>query len=205
MEENMYVVCMNGKSKVYHLPTCEHVKKMSKKNKLYVTKKEIKKMRLRPCKHCDVPKYRYLTGLICIGNFLRNNNIQYYADNDNIYLKTEIGIWKIRYNNKYGNYTILHGNKPYTELSIDNLKNAYYHFQGDAKKCKTVMQCAEYICKHDKFRKQVMLAGGDEKKVSVNKKYKQLRERKEKRQAQKRLEMLFDQIEREKRRPRMTA
>ncbi len=194
-QRNLKVISIESADKVYHNKNCQYALRMRKKNKTMVTKQEAKQMGYRPCKCCNSMSYRFKEEGNMAEDFSKKNQMETYFLNSILYVKTEIGLWKIAYSRKNQKCILYHGNFPYKELDICDADTAKYYIQRDSKHANTIMQHLEYILKHDRFRKQVEEAGGNEMAVSMNKKYAKQRRHRMQRQAYRRLNHIFAVLE----------
>lgn len=196
-KNNLKVISIVSADKVYHNKNCQYALKMRNKNKTTVTMREAVQMGYRPCKCCNSMNYRFKAERSMTEDFIKKNQLQTYFLNSILYVKTEAGIWKIIYSRKNQKCILYHGNLPYTELDICDADEAKYHIQRDKKYANTIMQHLDYILKHDRFRRQVQEAGGDEMAVCMNKKYAKQRKHRMQRQARRSLDNIFATLEKE--------
>lgn len=191
------IISIESKEMVYHSRGCQYARKMRNKNKIEVTKHEAEQMGYRPCKCCNSMNYRFQNENSMVEKYAKNNHMKLYYQKGIIYVKTEMGVWKIIYSKENQKFILYHANHQYSNLELEMADTAHYHRQKDEKYADTIMTYMIYIQKHDRYRKQVQEAGGDERAVKLNKKYAAQRKRRMRRQSYRRLEHIFAELEKE--------
>lgn len=193
---NTYIISQNSKARVYHRANCRFAKAMPVRYMRELSKHIAEKKGYRPCKCCNSMKNRFDEERQALERYAARKNLGLYRQSKLLYIRTPVGLWKICYAAKQQNFILYHGNCPYQELSPKQMKTACFHRQTDVMTSATILRYLEYIYKHDDYRQRVAQAGGNEKKVTISKKYAQQRERRLRREARRRLDDIFADIER---------
>lgn len=94
---SLRVVSMEAKSMVYHRAECRYAKKIYKRNKMKMSKKEAEAHGYRSCKCCDSMNYFYQLGKQEIIDYAKDKNMNVDYKDGKIYVRTDAGCWKIFY------------------------------------------------------------------------------------------------------------
>ena len=81
-----------------------------------------------------------------------NLSFTYVASKDTLYVRTEIGCWKIIWIEELGGYILYHMNRPGETVSIDDLLHGGYHRQVDVCPGKNIKRLLKYIESHDRAK-----------------------------------------------------
>lgn len=128
---------------------------------------------------------------------MQSKKMEIYQDRNELFVKTSIGIWKIVYLQRSEKFILYHGNNGFSDTPVREGWKAIYHRQMDQKETMDVMDLMTYIYGHDRYRRQVEEAGGNEMAVPVSKKYAEQRSNRMRRQERNRMAGLFAMIERD--------
>lgn len=127
-----------------------------------------------------------------------NLKVDYMKGERALYIMTDIGCWKIKYNRKSDKFLRYHKNFYDSGMDISRIVSEEYHIQKDMARNKSIMKLIKYLADHDKAKKIVEV---DYKKLpratAKQQKYYNSYKNKEKRAATQRVWDLFEQIEKE--------
>lgn len=190
---------MSGESTsmVYHRPECRYARKIYKRNRVQMNWEEAEWKGYRPCKCCDGADFLYHLELSNIEFFAEQHNLDVDLKNNKIYVRTDVGCWKIVYKRSSQKFILLHRNYVNGRISLDEADNAPYHRQGDMGDSGSIMKYLKYIQKHDEF-KQNMPADLHQmpRDTKQQKAYYQSAKRRAEKHSARRLDSLFAMIER---------
>ncbi len=193
----MRMMSRESASMVYHRPECRYARKIYKRNMIQMNWEEAEWKGYHPCKCCDGAEFLYNLELRNIESFSRQHNLDVDLRYGKIYVRTDVGCWKIVYKRSIQRFILLHRNFVNGRISLEEADNAPFHRQGDMAEARSIMKYLKYIKNHDKF-KQNMPA--DYRQMPRNTKrqkayYQSAKRRAEKRNARQ-LDNLFAMIER---------
>ena len=127
----MRMLSMESKSMVYHRPECRYARKVYKRNRMQMTWEEAEHHGYRPCKCCDGINFLYKLDEESIQYFAEMNNMDVDLKDNKIYVRTDVGCWKIVYKRSNQKFILLHRNYVSGRINLDEVDNAPYHRQGD--------------------------------------------------------------------------
>ncbi len=197
MSSHHRMISIESQGRIYHIQGCPYSVRIQEKNQIILLKHEAKQMGYRPCKCCNRETFRYRWEQSMARSFAISNHMQLQEINKHLYVKTEIGIWKLVYMPEAEKFILYHGNAVCQNTPIDKAHKARYHRQKDMKKAETVMDVLSYIRSHDRYKKCVQEAGGNELAVKIDRKYEKQRSNRLRRQSARRIDSLFAMIERQ--------
>ena len=150
----------------------------------------------RPCKCCDGAEFLYNLELGAIECFSKQHNIDVDFKNHKIYVRTDVGCWKIVYKISSQKFILLHRNYVNGRMDLDEADNAPFHRQWDVAESGSIMKYLKYIKNHDAFKQNMST---DYRKMPRDTRqqkiyYKAAKKRAEKRDARN-LDRLFAMIE----------
>lgn len=146
------VISLISKQRVYHKDGCPYVSKISDKFKKFVDveKREFKKY--RPCKYCGgmrgyarifhkrPSRRKYEKGINC-----------WYDDRTGyIFMKTNIGFWKVYWKPSTSRLLLFHRNGENENKSNRELMNGKFHRQTDVGPTDNFDSLVSYISSHDR-------------------------------------------------------
>ncbi|MCM1263583.1 MAG: hypothetical protein NC313_12795 [Butyrivibrio sp.] len=194
----MRMMSRESANMVYHRPECKYVQKIHRKNRMKMEWEEAEWRGYRPCKCCDNVRFLYHMELENIEYFARQNNIDVDLKNNKIYVRTDVGCWKIVYRKSIQRFILLHRNYVNGRIDLDNVDNAPYHRQGDMAESGSIVKYLKYIKKHDDFKQNLPM---DYRQMPQNSRKQKMYYKSAKKRAQKRssrqLDMLFALVERQ--------
>lgn len=95
----------------------------------------------------------YRDSVAAVRSYVKDKNIQVGYDGNNMYIMTEVALWKITYYEDSECYKLYHcpfdGNKP----TMEQARHAHYHRQSDVSMYQSVYKHIKYIDKHDEAKK----------------------------------------------------
>lgn len=151
----MRMMSKESTSMVYHRPECRYARKICKRNRVQMNWEEAEWKGYRPCRCCDGADFLYRLELEDIECFAEQHNLDVDLKNNKIYVRTDVGCWKIVYKKSNQRFILLHRNYVNGRISLDEADNAPYHRQGDMGDSGSIMKYLKYIQKHDEFRQKM--------------------------------------------------
>ena len=195
----MRMMSKESASKVYHRPECRYARKIYKRNRVQMDWEKAEWKGYRPCRCCDGGDFLYRLELEDIKCFAEHYDLDVDLKNNKIYVRTDVGCWKIIYKRSEQKFRLLHRNYVNGRIGLDEVDNAPYHRQGDMGESGSIMKYLKYIQKHDEFKQKMpddyhqMPQDTRQQKAY----YRSARKRAQRHSAR-RLDNLFAMIEREK-------
>lgn len=190
------VISMDSKSMVYHRAGCRYAKQIHEKNKVQINRDTIETYGYRPCKCCSSIRGIFSNEKGNILKFTQTHNMDVDLIDDKLYIRTDVGCWKIRYKPNQDKLVLLHKNYVDGRIDLDDVENGDYHRQVDIQKSDTIMKYINYIFEHDKYKK---IRDDDYRRLPQDTKKQKAHYRsamkKERRRSASRLDSLFAEIE----------
>ena len=187
--KNVRVLSMDADSRIYHKPNCHYVKMMSPKNRMSLSKADAQKRRYRICKCCNSMTYHYRTEQNTIEYYRKNKKMDFRFIDGALYVKTEIGCWKMVYSKKYEAIMLYHRNTVSEPLDFVHPDNEPYHRQVDALSSNMISGYLNYIYEHDRYK--AAMERGEKNFRFSSKKYARHEAKAQRKRAHKRVEQLF--------------
>lgn len=187
--------------KVYHQFGCKYANRIKPQNAMHITLKRAQVHGYRKCKYCSrVGGDIGITSHIAAWERTYHVNIDYMKQSHTLYIRTDMGCWKIFFYRKEEQYVLYHRNTYDPEMTLEEAIQGDYHRQTDVKQSERIEGFIHYISAHDKAKK-IML--DDYRKLPRNtrkqrKYYNQAEKkmkRKNSRESRLRMERLFADIE----------
>lgn len=97
------------------------------------------------------PQYRKY--VFQIEQYAKANNIQIEYDGTDLYVLTDMAVWKIAYGYHYDWFKLLHCPFAGKALTMEEAKTAHYHVQADVPRNQSPYKHLRYIAKHDEAKK----------------------------------------------------
>ena len=179
--------------KVYHKPGCYHAQRIKQENRVYMTKKEAEAAGFRICRCCNGMNHHLRVEENAMKYYKNKKGMEFKVVNGALYVKTEIGCWKVVYSRREQWLVLYHRNRTYQELNFKSPQYESYHRQSDVPKSYTIEKYLDYIYEHDRFMQAEQ--SGAAITVFSSKKKKKLAEKSRQKQARKRVDYLFRMIE----------
>ena len=186
---------MSIESNIYHRPSCKYVYFMKPSNKEKLLWEDAKRCG-RPCRHCNSMSFLCTEERKTIEWNTENRNMEFKYKDGMLYVKTKVGCWKLVYARNMEQIALYHRNSRQAELDFKHPEKDRYHQQRDQLYFNNIAQALNYIYDHDKYKAAVQR--GDKRIVYKNKKYEKQAKRRERKAALRRVDRLFDMIEKER-------
>ena len=186
---------MSIESNIYHRPSCKYFDFMKPGNKEKLLWEDAKRCG-RPCRHCNSMSFLCTEERKTIEWNTENRNMEFKYKDGMLYVKTKVGCWKLVYARNMEQIALYHRNSRQAELDFKHPEKDRYHQQKDQLYFNNIAQALNYIYDHDKYKAAVQR--GDKRIVYKNKKYKEQAKRRERKAALRRVDRLFDMIEKER-------
>lgn len=192
------IISAHSRAKVYHRPGCRYAGTIKEGNASYEKPDWAEIRGYRPCKWCSCMDGKYQIEKKEVGEYLSRNGLVMDKKEHIVYIRSDIGCWKLVYCRKYDTFDLYHRNHadgivPITDVEMDD-----YHEQTDSFMFNSIMSAAKYIVKHDQAKK--IISNGSyrdlPRSTKKEKKYYQSAKNKAHRNDIRRIEDLFRQIER---------
>lgn len=197
----MFVVASlknNKKHKIYHRFGCIYAQRIMPNNRKEMSIKGARRKSYHACQYCaglrgdvNVHKKAFETWAV-----KRNMQFNYHKEADTLYIQTEVGFWKIFLREELGEYVLYHRNTYFPGMEFNEAIHGGFHRQFDVNTTESLEKLVEYITAHDKAKITIM---DDYRKLpnrtKKQKKYYRAAERRDKKQAMKRLDSLFAELE----------
>ena len=178
----------------YHRPGCKYTNQIYKRNRIELSFDEAKEFGFKPCRHCNNMSFLYQRKIQKLDWYKENRKMDYLFQDGMLYIKTEMGCWKIVYSRGLEEFALYHRNGKQKPLDFAHPENDRYHRQKDRLYFRDIEQILEYIYEHDKFR-SVEKQGC--RITYKNKKYKKQAKKRKERAALRRVDRLFEKLEKE--------
>ena len=95
--KNERIVSMGTNSMIYHKPGCRYIAKIKQQNKMSLPKSEAKREGYHVCRYCNSMNHHIRTEQQRIEYYSKYKKMQFNYINGILYVKTEIGCWKLVY------------------------------------------------------------------------------------------------------------
>lgn len=133
---------------------------------------------------------------LAIEQYAKQNQIQMEYDGTDLYVLTDLAVWKIAYSYHYKWFKLLHCPFSGAKLTIEEAKHAHYHVQVDVPRGQSPYKYLQYLFKHDAAKKMEQV---DYKKLPQKtkreKKYYRQAEKRQQRKSVNRVMDIFAQLE----------
>lgn len=192
---NGRVISIGMKTSVYHHPQCRYVHRMKYKNRLSLPLQEMRKYGLRPCRCCNTMNYHYISSERALKSFEKKRGMEFRYLDEALYIKTELGCWKIVYLEEKEMFRLFHRNTTNKPLDFDHPQYETYHPQKDKKYSNSIEGYLYYIYEHDRYKSTVL--SGEKVTNFSSKKYQKREAKAERKRAAKTVDRLFAMLERQ--------
>lgn len=192
----MRIMSRESPNKIYHRPECRYAGRIRKKNRIQMNWEDAEWKGYCPCRFCDGMDFLYKLEKEQIESYAEQFNIDVDLKDKKIYIRTDVGCWKILYKIGKQRFILLHRNYVNGRISLEDAEKAPFHRQGDMPESGSIMKYLKYIKEHDKFKQNAPKDYRDLPQSTKRQKlyYKTAKKREEKRSAR-RLDSLFQLIE----------
>ncbi|MCM1537868.1 MAG: hypothetical protein NC254_05685 [bacterium] len=185
-------------SMVYHRPECRYVQKIRKRNRRQMDRETAEWKGYRPCKCCNGAEFLYRIEREKIERFAEQFDLDVDMKDHKIYVRTDVGCWKIVYRRGSQRFLLLHRNHVNGRIGLDETERVPFHRQWDVPEAESIMKYLRYIKDHDEFKRNkpadYRQMPRDTKKQKA---YYRTAKRRAQRKSARRLDRLFVMIERE--------
>ncbi|MCM1049997.1 MAG: hypothetical protein NC433_16395 [Clostridiales bacterium] len=194
----MRIMSIESSSRVYHRPECRYAGKIDKRNRIKMRWEDAEWKGYRPCKCCDGIDFLYKMEKEKIERYAEQFNINVDFKDRKIYVRTDVGCWKIIYKIRDQIFILLHRNYVNGRIELEDAEKAPFHRQGDIPESGSIMKYLKYIKAHDEFKYN---APNDYRTLPQNtarqKLYYNTAKKRAEKSSAKRLDMLFCLIEKQ--------
>ena len=191
------IVSLASPKKVFHKPGCPYISKIHSDSKRTADMNLPRWQHYRPCKYCGGMRgwARIFHKRPDRQDKERGLDCYYDKKTDMVFIRSNVGFWKIYWQAKEQKYLLFHLNHFVPEVSPNKLMRWKFHRQGDVSPTPEFDSLISYISSHDKNKAIAMkdyrkLPQKTKKQQKIRKHY----ERKAKRDYYKRMNKLFEQI-----------
>lgn len=150
----MRIMSRESSDMVYHRPECRYAGKIRKKNRIQMEWEDAEWKGYRPCKCCDGIEFLYKLEKERIDSYAEQSGIDVDLKDRKIYVRTDVGCWKIIYKIREQRFILLHRNYVSGRIALEDADKAPFHRQGDMPESGSIMQYLKYIASHDEFRQR---------------------------------------------------
>lgn len=191
------VISKKSGQMIYHEETCPYAKRIQKKYRRYISERNALEKGYRPCSYCGG-----LHGLFL--SFVDDSNdltASYDKKDKALCFRTDVGFWKVLEQGDPKTYRLWHLNGNDFDRNVESkfLMRRSFHRQVDVKSTTNIGKIVQYIRDHDRAKK---IMKDDWKKLPKNtqkqKKYYKQAKKREERKRHKRIDQLFEMIEKGK-------
>lgn len=193
---------IDKKQRIYHRCGCIYAHRIKPDNRLEMSSEQAEKRHYHECKYCsglrgDANVHR---AAFATWSRKKNMNFIYHKESDTLYIQTKIGFWKVFMKEELGEYLLYHRNTYSVGMKFSEAIHGDFHRQSDVKATGSMEKLVEYIIAHDRAKITIM---DDYRKLPKStkkqKKYYKAAERKDRRNAMRRLDFLFASLEKSER------
>lgn len=192
----MRMISVEAVSMVYHRPECSYAQRICKKNRMQLNWEDAEWRGYRPCKCCDGVNFLYNMELGSIQYYVEKYHMDIDLKDNKIYVRTDVGCWKIVYKKSKQQFILLHRNCVNGRISLKEVEDVPFHRQGDIPHAGSIRKYLKYIQRHDEFKQNMPK---DYRQMPRNTKrqkvYYNAAKKREARRNEKRLDNLFVLIE----------
>lgn len=199
------IVSKKTRYQVYHRPECVCLSRMDKENRQVMSRQEAEATGYHTCRCCGSGKYDGTWFTPESARFTEweekyHISIDFMTRNQVIYVRTNIGCWRISRSSSTGYYILFHMNNCKNnydrQMPLSQVKGRPYHRQGDVKPSETIHKLLVYIYNHDKAKVTIM---DDYRKLPRNttkqRKYYRQAKNAERRKSIKKVYAIFEELE----------
>lgn len=189
---------IDKKHRIYHRCRCIYARRIKPDNRKEMSSEVAERKHYHACKYCaglhgdvNIHKTAFDTW-----TKKKHVNFNYQKESDTLYIWTEIGFWKVFEKEELGEYLLYHRNTYSAGVDFEEAIHGEFHRQADVKATESMGKIVEYIVAHDRAKITIM---DDYRKLPKStkkqKKYYKAAERKDRRNAMRRLESIFASLE----------
>ena len=185
-------------NRVYHKQGCIYEKRISLKNRIVMSIDQAEEAHYCECSYCSGLKGEVRVSQRLLRKWENKHGMKfdYVPATDTLYIRSDVGFWKIYMLEEYKSYVLYHRNKYCKDMDFTEAIHGSFHRQKDVKAKESIEEIINYIIAHDKAKVVIM----DDyhklpQKTKKQKKYYRQAENRVKRQAVRRLDSIFLALE----------
>lgn len=189
---------VDKKQRIYHRCGCIYARRIKLSNRKELSIEAAERKHYHACKYCaglrgDVNVHKTAFAVLAKK---KNMNFTYCKESDTLYIQTEIGFWKLFMREESGEYLLYHRNTYSAGMDFKEAVYGAFHRQSDVKATRSMEKIVDYIIAHDRAKITIM---DDYRKLprssKKQKKYYKAAERRDRRNAMRRLDFIFAALE----------
>lgn len=193
---NERIVSLGINSMIYHKPGCRYVERIKYKNRMSLPKHDAKIEGYHVCRYCNSMNHHYRVEHNKLDFYSRCKKLQFNYIDGILYVKSEIGCWKLVYVRREEKIALYHRNTSTKPLDFEHPQYEAYHRQEDKPFCNSIEGYLSYIYEHDKYK--AAIERGETVTKFSSKKYARYEAKAQRKRQNKRLDHLFRMIERQR-------
>ena len=125
------IISAHSKSKVFHRPGCRYAVSIKENNALYEKTEWAEIRGYRPCKWCSCMDGRYQIEKKEVEEYLANSGLVMDRKNHMLYIRSDIGCWKVVFSKKFDDFVLYHKNHADGFVPLSKVEDGSYHKQSD--------------------------------------------------------------------------
>ena len=198
------VISKNSKELIFHEETCPYVKRMSKKYRRYISERKARESGYHACSYCGGLHgffLKFKSDPSLYSKAREGLTASFDRKDKAICFRTDVGFWKVLEQGEHQTFRLWHLNGSDFDPKVESkyLMRRSFHRQVDVQATTNLGKIIQYISDHDKAKK---IMKDDWKKLPKStqkqKKYYKQAKKREERKRHKRLDQLFEMIEKGK-------
>ena len=143
--KNERIVSIGTNSMIYHKPGCRYIAKIKQQNKMSLPKSEAKREEYHVCRYCNSMNHHIRTEQQRIEYYSKYKKMQFNYINGILYVKTEIGCWKLVYVRREEKIALYHRNATTKPLDFEHPQYEAYHRKEDKPWGNSIESYLDYI------------------------------------------------------------
>lgn len=192
---NERIVSIGTNSMIYHKPGCRYVERIKYQNRMSLPKRDAKVEGYHVCRYCNSMNHHYRVEQHTLDFYSRRKKMQFIYIDRILYVKSEIGCWKLVYVRKEEKIVLYHRNTTTKPLDFEHPQYESYHRQKDKPYCNSIEGYLDYIYEHDKYK--AAIARGEKVTKFSSEKYRKREAKAERKRQCNRVDYLFRMLERQ--------
>ncbi len=192
---NERIVSIGTNSMIYHKPGCRYVERIKGNNRMSLPKHDAKCEGYHVCRYCNSMNHHYQVEQHTLDFYSRCKKMKFNYIDGILYVKSEIGCWKLVYVRKEEKLALYHRNATTKPLDFEHPQYEAYHRQEDKPYCNSIEGYLDYIYKHDKYK--VAVERGETVTKFSSKKYARHEAKAQRKRQNRRVDYLFRLLERQ--------
>ena len=190
---NERIVSMGTNSKIYHKPGCRYVERIKYENRMYLPRQDARAEGYHVCRYCNSMNHHYSAEQYALDYYEHKKKMEFKYIDGILYVKSQIGCWKLVYIRKEEKIALYHRNTVARELDFEKPQFEPYHRQEDKLFCSSIEGCLHYIFEHDRYKETV--ARGEKVMHFSSKKYEKREAKAQKKRQIRKVDYLFRLLE----------